>query len=57
MSKRPYDVSDSDNPARLPIHDLLSPNEHEHQGPVKKPRNFIASVVCAVPALRLLHHD
>jgi hypothetical protein len=54
MSKRPLDPSDSlpsqhdhHAAARLPIHDLLSPNDNLSQsGPVKKPRSFIASVVC-----------
>jgi hypothetical protein len=59
MSKRPLDPSDPlpsqhdhHAAARLPIHDLLSPNDnHSQSGPVKKPRSFIASVVC-LPSLR-----
>ncbi|RJE18312.1 C6 finger domain protein [Aspergillus sclerotialis] len=54
MSKRPYEdsltrePSQSDNSGRLAINDLLSPEEQLNQspGPAKKPRNFIATVVC-----------
>lgn len=53
MSKRPYDHSlsaYSDNAHRLAIHDLLSPNEQpDSPDPPKRPRNFIASVVCLFP--------
>lgn len=54
MNKRPHEdsltpgPSQSDNPGRLAINDLLSPDEQLNQspGPAKKPRNFIATVVC-----------
>lgn len=56
MSKRSLDESDSvssqpgqqnDSAGRLPVHDLLSPNEQQ-SAPAKRPRNFIASVVCPI---------
>lgn len=59
MSKRSFDESRGSQPSEadhnglLPIHELLSPDEHEHEheptppaGHTKKPRNFIATVVC-----------
>lgn len=56
MSKRSLDESresqapEGDHNGPLPIHDLLSPgDEHDPtppSGPTKKPRNFIATVVC-----------
>ena len=56
MNKRPYEdsltpgPSQSDNSGRLAINDLLSPDEQRSQspGPAKKPRNFIATVVCLI---------
>lgn len=57
MSKRSFDESRGSQPSEadhnglLPIHELLSPDEHENEptppaGQTKKPRNFIATVVC-----------
>lgn len=55
MSKRSFEESrgsqapEGDQNGLLPIQDLLSPDEHEPtptSGPSKKPRNFIATVVC-----------
>lgn len=57
MSKRSFDESRDSQPSvadhngLLPIHELLSPDEHENEptppaGQTKKPRNFIATVVC-----------
>lgn len=59
MSKRLFEesresqVPEGDQNGLLPIHDSLSPgDEHDPtppSGPTKKPRNFIATVVCIVP--------
>jgi hypothetical protein len=57
MSKRSFDESRGSQPSEaehnglLPLHELLSPDEQEHDptppaGQSKKPRNFIATVVC-----------
>jgi hypothetical protein len=57
MSKRSFDESRGNQPSEadhnglLPIHELLSPDEQDHDptppaGQTKKPRNFIATVVC-----------
>lgn len=70
MSKRSLDESresqapEGDHNGLLPIHDLLSPgDEHDPtppSGPAKKPRNFIATVVCihsCVAVSRNMHAD
>lgn len=61
MSKRSYEESlfhggspaesiDNSHNGHLPINDLLSPEPPPSaSGSVKKPRNFIATVVCFLP--------
>lgn len=65
MSKRSFAEStesqapDAENNGLLPIHDLLSPDEQDltaPSGPTKKPRNFIATVVCCRRFEILLAH-
>jgi hypothetical protein len=57
MSKRSFDESRGNQPSEadhnglLAIHELLSPDEQDHDptppaGQTKRPRNFIATVVC-----------
>lgn len=60
MTKRPLDDDDSAYPpdpsstGLLPINDLLSPNDDLPAGAIKRPRNFIASVVRSPRSLRRL---
>ncbi|EPS29459.1 hypothetical protein PDE_04408 [Penicillium oxalicum 114-2] len=68
MSKRSFDEtrasepSEADHNGLMPIHDLLSPDGHDHDptppaGQTKKPRNFIATVACETCRLKKTRCD
>lgn len=65
MSKRSFEESrgsqapEGDNNGLLAIHDLLSPGDEQDptppSGATKKPRNFIAAVVCNCSRRQLIY--